>query len=68
MDSAIFDASALRLLVEKIGPTRALFGTDAPFPLGEQQPGALVMSTFANDATVRDAILTGNARRVFGLP
>ncbi len=68
VDSAIFDAGALRLLVEKMGPTRVLLGTDAPFPLGEQQPGSLVTSTFANDAALRDAILTGNARRVFGLP
>lgn len=68
VDSAIFDASALRLLVEKMGATRVLLGTDAPFPLGEQQPGALVTSTYADDPAVRDGILHGNARRVFRLP
>ncbi len=68
VDSAIFDGSALRLLVEKMGSSRVLLGTDAPFPLGEQQPGALVASTFANDGAVRDAILSDNARRLFGLP
>ena len=68
VDSAIFDAGALRLLVEKMGASRVLLGTDAPFPLGEQQPGALVASTFGHDPAVRDAILAGNARRVFGAP
>ncbi|MEP7330278.1 MAG: amidohydrolase family protein, partial [Betaproteobacteria bacterium] len=59
--------SALRLLVEKMGPTRVLLGTDAPFPLGEQQPGSLVTTTYADAAVVRDGILTGNARRIFNL-
>jgi aminocarboxymuconate-semialdehyde decarboxylase len=67
VDSAIFDPTALRLLVATMGDARVLLGTDAPFPLGEQQPGALVESTFADDETVRDRILAGNARRVFAL-
>ena len=67
VDSAIFDAGALRLLVATMGAQRVLFGTDAPFPLGEQEPGALVAATFAGDAATREAILSGNAQRVFAL-
>ena len=67
VDSAIFDAGALRLLVEKMGRERVMLGTDAPFPLGEQTPGELVESTFAGDEATRERILAGNAVRVFGV-
>ena len=67
VDSAIFDAAALRLLVGAMGAERVLLGTDAPFPLGEQEPGKLVAETFADDAATRAGILAGNAQRVFAL-
>jgi aminocarboxymuconate-semialdehyde decarboxylase len=67
VDSAIFDPAALRLLVDRMGRERVMLGTDAPFPLGEQQPGALVEATFAEDLDTRDRILATNAERVFGL-
>jgi aminocarboxymuconate-semialdehyde decarboxylase len=67
VDSAIFDVAALRLLVGVMGDSRVLLGTDAPFPLGEQQPGALVDHAFAETPSVRTHILAANARRVFGL-
>ena len=44
-----------------------MLGTDAPFPLGEQEPGALVEATFRDDPDTRDRILAGNAERVFAL-
>ena len=67
VDSAIFDVGALRLLVDTMGAERVLLGTDAPFPLGEEQPGALVAEVYADDAATRERILAGNARRVFSL-
>ncbi len=67
VDSAIFDVHALRLLVERMGSDRVLLGTDAPFPLGEIHPGSLVRSAYPGDERTRDAILEGNARRVFAL-
>ena len=67
MDSAIFDSGALRLLVERMGTERVMLGTDAPFPLGEQQPGALVEATYGDDPHTRDRILARNAERVFAL-
>jgi aminocarboxymuconate-semialdehyde decarboxylase len=67
VDSAIFNPGALRLLVETMGAERVLLGTDAPFPLGEQEPGALVEAAFADDAATRARVLAGNAQRVFAL-
>jgi aminocarboxymuconate-semialdehyde decarboxylase len=68
VDSAVFDHGALRLLHDVMGTERLMFGTDAPFPLGEQAPGALVQSASFLDATARTAILSGNARNFFKLP
>jgi aminocarboxymuconate-semialdehyde decarboxylase len=67
VDSAIFDAAALRLLVGRMGSDRVLLGTDAPFPLGEERPGALVAETYADDPATCERILDANARRVFAL-
>lgn len=67
VDSAIFDGAALRMLVGTMGAARVLLGTDAPFPLGETQPGALVEAVYADDAAIREAILAGNARRIFAI-
>jgi aminocarboxymuconate-semialdehyde decarboxylase len=67
VDSAVFDAGALKLLTDVMGPGRVMLGTDAPFPLGEQQPGALVRSCDFLDAGARRGILGDNARGFFGL-
>ena len=67
VDSAIFDVGALRLLVDRMGSERVLLGTDAPFPLGEERPGALVDDAYPDDAATRERILAANAARVFGL-
>jgi aminocarboxymuconate-semialdehyde decarboxylase len=67
VDSAIFDVGALRLLVATMGAQRVMLGTDAPFPLGELEPGALVEAAFTGDSAVCEQILCGNAQRVFAL-
>jgi aminocarboxymuconate-semialdehyde decarboxylase len=67
VDSAIFNEDALRMLVAAIGSERVLLGTDAPFPLGEVKPGALVEATYAQDRAIQDAILSQNAKRLFRL-
>ncbi len=66
-DSAIFDHGALRLLTDVMGTDRVMMGTDAPFPLGEQQPGALVRTSDFLDDAAKAKILDGNARQFFGL-
>lgn len=67
VDSAVFDAGALKLLTDVMGTDRVMLGTDAPFPLGDQEPGALVRSCDFLDAGARRGILEDNARSFFGL-
>ncbi|GAB3629401.1 aminocarboxymuconate-semialdehyde decarboxylase [Pandoraea terrae] len=68
VDSAVFDPGALRLLVETMGADRVMLGSDYPFPLGEQDIGALVGGSTDLDAVSRARILAGNAVEFFGLP
>lgn len=44
VDSLVHDGAVLRLLLELFGPERVALGTDYPFPLGEEKPGALIES------------------------
>ncbi|WP_454259313.1 amidohydrolase family protein [Pseudoxanthomonas mexicana] len=39
-DSWVADPRALRYLLDTVGHERVMLGTDYPFPLGEQEPGA----------------------------
>jgi aminocarboxymuconate-semialdehyde decarboxylase len=68
VDSAVFDAVALRLLVDTMGENRVMLGSDYPFPLGEQKIGELVASRAELSVTAKEKILGGNAQRFFGLP
>lgn len=67
VDSAVFDAGALRLLCEVMGADRIMLGSDAPFPLGEQRIGALVRDAECLNDAERAAVLGGNAEAFFGL-
>ncbi|MDP9868036.1 MULTISPECIES: amidohydrolase family protein [Streptosporangium] len=67
VDSAVFDPRALRLLVEVMGVERVMLGTDFPFPLGEQEPGATVRDCPDLGEAGRAAVLGGNAARFLGL-
>jgi aminocarboxymuconate-semialdehyde decarboxylase len=42
LDSLVHHPGALRLLLDVFGPRRIMIGSDYPFPLGEDPPGALV--------------------------
>jgi aminocarboxymuconate-semialdehyde decarboxylase len=66
VDSAVFDPGALRLLTDVMGTDRVMLGTDAPFPLGEQEAGSLVRSCAFLDAPARQRILVANAEAFFG--
>jgi aminocarboxymuconate-semialdehyde decarboxylase len=66
VDSVVFDEPALRLLVDRMGAERVLLGTDYPYPLGEQQPGAVIRKAdFLTDAE-RALLLGGNAEGFLG--
>ncbi len=65
LDSAVFDDDALRLLVAKMGVERVMFGTDYPFPLGEQKMGQLVRDTAVINDHGKARILGENAAEFF---
>lgn len=61
VDSLVHDADALRLIVRLFGADRVALGSDYPFPLGEDRPGAMARSILAGEA-LRD-VLGGSAMR-----
>ena len=67
VDSAVFDDKALRLLVDVMGEDRVMFGTDYPFPLGEQQMGALVRGSGRLSDNEKRKILGDNAVAFFNI-
>lgn len=66
VDSAVFDHRSLALLVDVMGESQVMLGSDYPFPLGEIQIGQLIRSSDFSPAT-RDRLMGGNAHRFFGL-
>lgn len=66
VDSAVFDPAALIFLVDKMKADRVMLGSDAPFPLGEQQIGGLIkQSNLANED--KEQLLYKTAQDFFGL-
>lgn len=65
-DSITHAPGALRFLLDEVGPERILFGTDYPFDMGTTS-GVEEIEEAIGDAAVREAILSGNARRLLGL-
>ncbi len=67
VDSVVFDEPALRLLVDTLGVSQVMMGSDYPYPLGERPAGGLVRRANFLDDAQRRAILGGNAERFLGL-
>ena len=66
VDSVVFE-HALPLLVDTMGPSQVMVGSDYPYPFGERPAGRLVCTaTFLNEQD-RAAIRSGNALRFLGL-
>ena len=65
-DTVVYDSLALRHLIDIVGPSQVLLGTDYPFDMGHYSPHELVAAEWS--AQEREAVLGGNARRLFGLP
>ncbi|GLX78802.1 amidohydrolase [Thalassotalea insulae] len=68
LDSAVFDHDALQLLVQKMGVSKLMFGTDYPFPLGEQEMGQLIKTAPYLTEENKQAMLASNAHQFFDLP
>src|SRR4051794_13686704 len=60
VDSLVHDARALRLVMDTFGPDRVALGSDYPFPLGEERPGALIDS-LGLPSPARDRLRAGAA-------
>lgn len=67
VDSVVFDAAALRFLIEVCGEDRVMLGSDYPFPLGEERIGDLIRSGAGFDETLQSKLLSENAMKFFGL-
>jgi aminocarboxymuconate-semialdehyde decarboxylase len=67
VDSAVFAEGALSLLIDVMGEDRVILGSDHPFPLGEQEIGALVRNHDGLTRPVKSKILGGNAAHFLGL-
>lgn len=63
-DSVVFEPRALRFLCDMVGADKITLGSDYPFGIGDLDPVAVVENTPLT-AAERDAILGGNAARIF---
>ncbi len=66
-DSWVADPRALRYLIDTCGVERVMLGTDYPFPLGEQEPGAGIAALDLNPAE-QARLYHGTALEWLGLP
>lgn len=66
VDSVVFDPTALRTLVDTLGASQVMVGSDYPYPLGERPAGAVVRRADFLDERARARILSGNAREFLG--
>lgn len=66
VDTVVHHPGVLRFLIDTMGADHVLVGTDYPFEMGDDDPVALVDSVPGIEPAERDAILSGNAARLFG--
>lgn len=67
VDSVVFTPESLRLLVDTMGSSRVMVGSDYPYPLGERPVGSVIdRSTFLTAEQAAD-IRTHNAERFLDL-
>ncbi len=67
VDSAVFDQRALRLLIDTMSADNIMVGSDAPFPLGEENIGQLIRSSPHCDSNAKEKMLQINAAHFFDL-
>jgi len=63
-DSLVYSSTALRRLIDQVGVSQVVVGTDYPFDMGHYDIHSLVGSTPNLDSAELDAILGGNAARL----
>lgn len=68
VDSVVFDPTALRTLVDTLGISQVMVGSDYPYPLGERPVGSVVDRADFLDDEQKRAIRRDNALRFLGRP
>jgi aminocarboxymuconate-semialdehyde decarboxylase len=63
-DTLTFDAENLALVAKRFGTDHLVVGSDYPFAIMEDPPGAVVVTVAAFDEATRAALRSGNARRL----
>jgi len=63
-DSAVLNPKTLGFLIDEMGPDRVLFGSDFPYEIGDSDGAIAVASLQSAPAHTREAVLSGNARRL----
>ena len=66
-DTLTHDAAVLQHLVEAAAPGRVMLGSDFPSPMGTRHPREALVQLERHDAATYRAVLTENARALFGL-
>ena len=66
-DSVVYDGMALRQLIERVGISQVVVGTDYPFDMGDYAPHELVSSLPSLTDAERRALLGGNALGLLGI-
>jgi aminocarboxymuconate-semialdehyde decarboxylase len=66
IDSLVHDKNMLNFVVDQFGPDRVALGSDYPFPLGENVPGALIKSMDWSDEK-KEKVLSGAAKEWLGI-
>jgi aminocarboxymuconate-semialdehyde decarboxylase len=66
VDSVVFEPAALRTLVDTLGASQVMVGSDYPYPLGERPVADVVRRSDFLDDHQRKLILTDNARAFLG--
>ena len=63
-DSCVFDIDSLEYLAQKAGAKRVMLGSDAPFPIGDPEPGKVIENANFTAAQKQD-MLSATAQSVF---
>jgi aminocarboxymuconate-semialdehyde decarboxylase len=60
----VYSSEALRRLIDQVGVSQVVVGTDYPFDMGHYEIHSMVAGTPSLEAAELDAILGGNAARL----
>lgn len=67
-DTVVYEPQAIAHLIEAVGVSQVVLGTDYPFDMGSYDVAGLLEQVPGLDAAGRAAVLGGNARRLLDMP